>query len=64
MPFEETLSVWPFAAVPEIVGAAVANGAAGSTTALTGESALAGPAVFVAVTVTRSVEPASASPTA
>jgi hypothetical protein len=55
------VSVCPTCAVPEIVGTAVFSGARPlSTTAVAPEVALAEPSEFVAVTVTRSLRPASA----
>ena len=53
--------VWPFLAVPEIDGPLPSTtvGPAASTTALAGEVAGVVPDVFLAVTVTFSVEPTS-----
>jgi hypothetical protein len=55
-------STWPDWAVPEIVGRAVFDGAAGAacTTAVCADVAVADPAEFDAVTATRIVEPTSA----
>jgi hypothetical protein len=53
------LSVWPTVSVPEMVGAPVFDGAAAATTAVGADVAESEPAPFVAVTVTRSVEPTS-----
>ena len=55
----EAVSVWPWAAVPEIDGAAVFTGGA-VTTAVGSEVAdAAGLMLLLAVTVTSSVKPAS-----
>ena len=61
-----SVSTCPLLAVPEIVGATVLTGepAAPATTPVGEESALLAPAEFVAVTLTRSVEPESAAWTA
>jgi hypothetical protein len=60
------VSVWPSCAVPEIVGAAVLVGAVGAavTTAVSAELAEVDPALLVAVTRTRMVDPTSAAVTA
>jgi len=64
LPFQapvEAVRVWPISAVPVIVGRVVFAGTSTAwTTAVGADAAVAEPTAFCAVTLTRSVEPASA----
>jgi hypothetical protein len=53
-------SIWPAAALPEIAGGAVFEGATAVTVSVAAEVAEAEPAAFDAVTVASSVRPPSA----
>jgi hypothetical protein len=61
VPSLEIVRVAPSRAVPDSAGAIVLTGGAAVTRSLAGETAVAEPALFVAVTARRSVLPTSAA---